>query len=53
MRFALTNAKMAIANLVDNFSFEPSAKTAIPAKLANTSSLKPKGGLFLKVSPRI
>lgn len=53
MRFALTNTKMAIASLVDHFVFEPSAKTIIPIKFANTGSLKPEGGIHLKVTPRV
>ena len=53
MRFALKNVKMAIANLVDHFVFEPSANTVIPIKFANTQSLKPEGGMHLKVTPRI
>ena len=52
MRFALTNAKMAIASLVDNFVLEPSAKTTIPVKILNATSLKPDGGIFLKVTAR-
>ena len=52
MRFALMNAKTAIAMMVDKFVFEPSGKTEIPAKLANSSSLKPKGGVSLKVTRR-
>ncbi len=54
MRFALANVKLALANLVDHFVLEPSAKTLIPMKFANAmSSLKPQGGMFLKVKPRI
>ena len=52
MRFALTNVKMAIANLVDNFVFEPSTKTTIPVKFANTTTLQPKDEIFLKATPR-
>ncbi len=53
MRFALTNVKMALANLVAQFVLEPSAKTLIPMKFANTTSMKPEGGMTLKVKPRI
>jgi hypothetical protein len=52
MRFAIINVKVALANLVDSFVLEPSAKTMIPLKFARTSSLKPEGGMFLKVKPR-
>ena len=51
MRFALTNAKMAIANIVHNFVLEPSAKTLIPMKFSKHSSLKPES-MFLKLIPR-
>lgn len=53
MRFALANVKMALANLVDHFVLEPSAKTLIPMRFSNTSSLKPVGGMSLKVKQRI
>ena len=52
MRFALTSAKMAIATLILNFSFEPCAETPIPMEYEPTNFLKPKGGLRVKVRRR-
>lgn len=53
MRFALTNSKMAIANLVIKFKIEPSKKTMIPMEFAKAATLKPEGGkLFLKLTSR-
>lgn len=51
-RFALTECKTIIAHLTYNFKFEPSAKTEMPPKFALSGSLKPEGGMWLKVSPR-
>ncbi|XP_021957567.1 cytochrome P450 9e2 [Folsomia candida] len=52
MRFALTEVKLAIAQLVHNFDIEPSKRTPIPMKFENASSLKPKGGMWLALKRR-
>jgi len=52
MRFALTEVKVAIANLIRNFRVEPSKKTLIPMKFMNTNSLKPEGGMWLALHKR-
>jgi len=52
MRFALTEVKVALANLVRHFNIEPSQKTVIPMKFANTGSLKPDGGMWLALHKR-
>ncbi|XP_021957663.2 cytochrome P450 9e2 [Folsomia candida] len=44
MRFALTEVKLAIAQLVHNFDIEPSKRTLIPMAYQNAGSLKPKDG---------
>jgi len=50
MRFALTEAKVVISYLVNNFIIERSAKTPFPIKFAKSNSLKPEGSLHLKLS---
>jgi len=52
MRFALFNTKMSIANVVCQYYLEPTAKTTIPMEFANVGSLKPKHGMWLRLSPR-
>ncbi|XP_021957657.1 cytochrome P450 9e2 [Folsomia candida] len=52
MRFALTEVKLAIAQLVHNFDIEPSKRTLIPMKYDNAGSLKPKGGMWLALKRR-
>lgn len=47
MRFALTEVKLAIAELVNSFYIQPSSKTSIPMKYQNSGSLKPKDGMWL------
>lgn len=52
MRFALIEAKAAIAQLVYNFKLEPCSRTFIPMKFGNDLNLKPKDGqMWLKVTP--
>ncbi|CAG7727547.1 unnamed protein product [Allacma fusca] len=53
MRFALTEAKAAIAHLVYNFKVEPSEKTQIPVKLSNKTTIKkPVDGMWLSFQSR-
>jgi len=52
MRFALTEVKVAIAELVRHFRIEPSKKTLIPMKYMNTNSLKPEGGMWVSLHRR-
>jgi cytochrome P450 len=51
-RFALSEAKVALAQLVLNFRLEPCKKTVIPLVLANQALLKPADEICLKVTPR-
>ncbi len=52
MRFALIKVKTLIAQLVYSFQFSPSEKTLIPVEFSDGASLKPKTGLWMKVTPR-
>ncbi len=52
MRFALTEGKAAIAELVRSFVLEPSPKTNIPMKYSKSGIMKPDGGMWLKLTPR-
>jgi cytochrome P450 len=53
MRFALMEAKAAIAHLVYNFKIEPSPKTEIPVKLSNKTTIKkPANGMWLRFHTR-
>ncbi|XP_021957638.1 cytochrome P450 9e2 [Folsomia candida] len=52
MRFALTEVKLAIAQLVHNFDIEPSKRTLIPMQYQNAGSLKPKDGMWLALKRR-
>jgi cytochrome P450 family 9 len=54
MRFALTEVKSMLANLVLNFKVEPSSKTDIPVKYSGaTGSLKPSSSLIFKFTSRV
>ncbi|CAG7702444.1 unnamed protein product [Allacma fusca] len=53
MRFALTEAKAAIAHLVYNFKIEPGTKTEIPLKISSKHTVKkPANGVWLKFQTR-
>ncbi|OXA55516.1 cytochrome P450 9e2 [Folsomia candida] len=52
MRFALTEVKLAIAQLVHNFDIEPSKRTLIPMEYEQAGSLKPKHGMWLSLKRR-
>ena len=52
MRFALTEVKLAIAQLVRHFTIEPSKRTLIPMVYQNAGSLKPKDGMWLSLKKR-
>ena len=53
MRFALLEAKAAIAHLVYNFKVEPCQKTTIPFKQLRTTTIKkPADGMWLKFTAR-
>lgn len=52
MRFALTEVKLAIAQLVHNFDIQPSKRTMIPMEFQNAGSLKPKDGMWLALKRR-
>jgi len=53
MRFALIEAKMAIANFLREFQVSPCSKTEIPLKMQiGNGLLKPVNGVQLKVSKR-
>lgn len=52
MRFALVKVKAVMAVLVYSFQFSPSARTLIPMEFSQSASLKPKGGLWMKVTRR-
>lgn len=44
--------KAVVVQLVYTFQLSPSAKTPIPMVYDQTASLKPKGGLSLKITSR-
>ena len=53
MRFALMEAKAALAHLVFNFKIEPCARTPDKLKFKTWSTIrKPAGGMWLKFTPR-
>jgi len=49
-RFALTEAKLAVATIVYNYMLEPSSKTLIPMVFENYNLLRPKNGMNLQVT---
>ncbi|CAG7729180.1 unnamed protein product [Allacma fusca] len=51
-RFALSETKVAVAQLILNFKLEPCKKTVIPIVLANQGPLKPEDNICMKVTPR-
>ncbi|CAG7640967.1 unnamed protein product [Allacma fusca] len=51
-RFALSEAKVAVAQLILNFKLEPCKRTVIPMVLANQVTLKPGDDICMKVTPR-
>jgi len=51
MRFALMEAKAAVAYMVHNFEFAPSKKTHIPMKFKKSGNIKPIDGMWLNVKP--
>lgn len=53
MRFALLEAKLAVAHLILNFKFSPSANTDIPLDLSPTTSLLTPKRVFLGVEERV
>jgi len=52
MRFALTEGKAAIAELVKSFVLAPTTKTLIPMEYSKTAAMKPANGMWLKLTPR-
>ncbi|CAL8117834.1 unnamed protein product [Orchesella dallaii] len=54
MRFALTEVKTVLANLVHNFKLEVGSYTEVPIKYGNSGNLKPKdeNGMWLHITPR-
>lgn len=53
MRFALMEAKAAIAHMVHNFDFAPCKKTHIPMVFSKSGNLKPVDGMWLNVRARV
>ena len=54
MRFAVMEAKIALANLVRNFNLLPSEKTKEPLVLDPSAAIAyPKGGLYVNVEKRV
>ena len=54
MRFAMMEAKIALANLVRNFNLLPSEKTKEPLVLDPSAAIAyPKGGLYVNVEKRV
>ncbi|CAG7825767.1 unnamed protein product [Allacma fusca] len=51
-RFALTEVKLALAQLVLNFKLEPNKDTVIPIKFANGANIKPDDNVSLNVQLR-
>ncbi|KAG3259955.1 CYP3A5-containing [Ictidomys tridecemlineatus] len=49
MRFALMNIKLALARVMQNFSFQPCKETQIPMKLDKLGLLQPEKPIILKV----
>ncbi|XP_004599716.2 cytochrome P450 3A6-like isoform X1 [Ochotona princeps] len=52
MRFALMNVKLALVQLMQNFSFKPSKETQIPLPVSPHSLIKPEKPIILKVVSR-
>jgi len=52
MRFALTEGKTALAQLILNFRIEPAVKTPIPIVYSSDGNMKPVGGMWLKAIPK-
>uniref|UniRef100_A0A2K6FI76 unspecific monooxygenase n=1 Tax=Propithecus coquereli TaxID=379532 RepID=A0A2K6FI76_PROCO len=52
MRFALMNMKLALAKILQNFSFKPCKETQIPVKLSPRGLLQPEKPIVLKVESR-
>ena len=54
MRFAVMEAKIALANLVRNFNLLPSEKTKEPLELDPSAAIAyAKGGLYINVEKRV
>ena len=51
-RFAIMEGKTAIAHLVRNFRIDPCSKTTVPMEYAISPVMKPKHGMWLKLSLR-
>ncbi|XP_039348803.1 cytochrome P450 3A9-like [Mauremys reevesii] len=52
MRFALLSMKVAIASLLQNFTFRPCKETQIPLKLNSQGFILPEKPIVLKLVPR-
>uniref|UniRef100_A0A674JLB4 Cytochrome P450 3A n=1 Tax=Terrapene triunguis TaxID=2587831 RepID=A0A674JLB4_9SAUR len=52
MRFALLSIKVAIASLLQNFTFRPCKETPIPLKLSSKGFITPMEPIILKLVPR-
>ncbi|KAF7243115.1 Cytochrome P450 3A9 [Varanus komodoensis] len=52
MRFALLTLKIAIAQLMQNFTFKPCKETQIPLELNSVGLLRPKKPIILKIVSR-
>ncbi|XP_054699245.1 cytochrome P450 3A9-like [Grus americana] len=52
MRFALLTLKVAIAILLQHFTFQTCKETQIPLKLSSQGLLRPEKPIFLKLVPR-
>ncbi|XP_053132840.1 cytochrome P450 3A29-like [Hemicordylus capensis] len=52
MRFALLTLKVAVASLLQNFSFKPCKETQIPMVLVTTGLTRPEKPIILKLIPR-
>lgn len=52
VRFALTEVKLVIAQLVHNFDIEPTKRTLIPMQYENSGFLRPKDDMWLALKRR-
>ena len=52
MRFALMEAKMALVNILGDFTFEQCQETEVPLQLRLAATLSPKNGVKVKVVAR-
>ncbi|XP_074201850.1 cytochrome P450 3A24-like [Camelus bactrianus] len=52
MRFAMMSMKLALAKVLQNFSFKPCEETQIPLELGTQGLMHPKKPIILKVVPR-